>query len=113
LFCTAAAFLYTAAVFSVPRLNRCLEIKEHSFGTSLAFASAWEAPVMSEQMAMVSEEGIERRIHLIRGHRVMLSGDLAELYGVEPKVLVQAVKRNRERFPRTSCFSFQIKSLQT
>ena len=56
---------------------------------------------------MVAEEGIERRIYLIRGHRVMLSSDLAELYGVEAKVLVQAVKRNMERFP--SDFMFQLK----
>lgn len=61
---------------------------------------------MREQLAMVSEEGIEKRIHLIRGHRVMLSADLAELYGVVPKVLVQAVKRNKERFPLD--FMFQL-----
>jgi hypothetical protein len=44
-------------------------------------------------------EDVEKRIFLIRGHKVMLSTDLAELYGVVPKVLVQAVKRNIERFP--------------
>ncbi|MBI5298708.1 MAG: ORF6N domain-containing protein [Deltaproteobacteria bacterium] len=44
-------------------------------------------------------EHIEKRIFLLRGRKVMLSTDLAELYGVEPKVLVQAVKRNLERFP--------------
>ncbi|MFH1479264.1 MAG: ORF6N domain-containing protein, partial [Candidatus Omnitrophota bacterium] len=42
---------------------------------------------------------IENKIFLIRGQKVMLSTHLAELYGVEPKVLVQAVKRNIERFP--------------
>jgi hypothetical protein len=41
-------------------------------------------------------EKIERRVLLIRGHRVMLSTDLADLYAVEPRVLMQAVKRNRE-----------------
>src|SRR6478736_7317782 len=46
------------------------------------------------------------RIYLIRGVRVMLSTDLAELYGVEPKVLTQAVRRNRQRFPRD--FMFQL-----
>jgi len=61
---------------------------------------------MSDQKALVVEEGIERRIYLIRGHRVMLSSDLAELYEVEAKVLVQAVKRNMERFP--SDFMFQL-----
>ena len=51
-------------------------------------------------------ERIEQRIYLIRGHKVMLSGDLAILYGVEPRVLIQAVKRNRERFPAD--FMFQL-----
>ena len=49
---------------------------------------------------------IESRILLLRGHRVMLSSDLAALYGVEPRALVQAVKRNRERFPDD--FMFQL-----
>lgn len=43
-------------------------------------------------------------IHSLRGHRVMLSGDLARLYGVLPKALVQSVKRNRRRFPPDFCF---------
>src|SRR5579863_2154852 len=47
----------------------------------------------------IPAERVERRILLIRGQKVMLSPDLAELYEVAPKVLVQAVKRNRERFP--------------
>jgi hypothetical protein len=51
-------------------------------------------------------ERIERGIVVLRGHRVMLSPDLAELYGVEPRALVQAVKRNRERFPAD--FMFQL-----
>ena len=49
---------------------------------------------------------VERRILLLHGHKVMLSTDLAELYGVSPKVLVQAVKRNLERFPQD--FMFQL-----
>jgi hypothetical protein len=54
----------------------------------------------------VPPERIERRILLIRGQKVMLSTDLAELYEVAPKVLVQAVKRNQERFPGD--FMFQL-----
>jgi len=42
---------------------------------------------------------IQSRIALVRDQRVMLDADLAELYGVETKVLVQAVKRNQPRFP--------------
>jgi len=49
---------------------------------------------------------IEKRILILRGQKVMLSTDLAELYEVAPKVLVQAVKRNIERFP--SDFMFQL-----
>ena len=53
---------------------------------------------------LISIEVIERKIYLIRGEEVMLSSDLAELYGVEPKVLIQAVKRNIERFPEDFMF---------
>jgi hypothetical protein len=55
---------------------------------------------------VVRQEVIEGKIYMIRGHKVMLSADLAELYGVEPKVLVQAVKRNKDRFPKD--FMFQL-----
>ena len=44
-------------------------------------------------------ETIERRILLIRGQKVMLDRDLAQLYGVETRVLNQAVRRNIDRFP--------------
>jgi ORF6N domain len=54
----------------------------------------------------IPAERIERRILLVRGQKVMLSTDLAELYGVAPRVLVQAVKRNHERFPED--FMFQL-----
>ena len=49
---------------------------------------------------------IEPLILTLRGQRVMLGYDLAHLYGVEPRALVQAVKRNAERFPRD--FMFQL-----
>ena len=49
---------------------------------------------------------IQQKIHEIRGVRVLLDVDLAELYGVETKVLNQAVKRNHERFPDD--FMFQL-----
>ena len=56
--------------------------------------------------SLIPVERIERRIFLIRGHKVMLSNDLAELYEVEPRILVQAVKRNIVRFPED--FMFQL-----
>ena len=61
---------------------------------------------MPGKQALVPAERIERAIFLIRGQKVMLSTDLAELYGVEPRVLVQAVQRNIERFPED--FMFQL-----
>lgn len=63
--------------------------------------SASKAPQLPVPVAL-----IERRIYLIRGKKVMLSPDLAELYQVEPRALVQAVKRNIERFPDD--FMFQL-----
>jgi len=49
---------------------------------------------------------IQRKIFEIRGQRVMIDRDLAEIYGVETRVLNQAVKRNIERFPED--FMFQL-----
>jgi len=60
----------------------------------------------SKSKAIVPVELIEKKIYLIRSHRVMLDSDLAELYGVETKVLVRAVKRNIDRFPAD--FMFQL-----
>ena len=54
---------------------------------------------------VVPMERIERRIHLIRGQKVMLDADLAELYRVETRTLNQAVKRNLERFPEDFMFA--------
>lgn len=51
-------------------------------------------------------EPIKRKIYEIRGQRVMLDFDLATMYGVETRVLNQAVKRNIERFPED--FMFQL-----
>ena len=56
--------------------------------------------------AIMKNDDIQSRIYTIRNVQVMLDSDLAELYGVETKVLNQAVKRNIERFPKE--FSFQL-----
>lgn len=53
---------------------------------------------MSQEIAVLAKR-VESRIVLIRGHRVILDSDLAELYGVEVKKLNQQVKRNTRRFP--------------
>jgi hypothetical protein len=55
---------------------------------------------------VIPVEFIERRIYLIRAHKVMLDSDLAELYQVPTRVLNQAVRRNLDRFPAD--FMFQL-----
>ena len=55
---------------------------------------------------LILVEMIEQKIYLIRGHKVMLDSDLAEMYDVATKVLLQAVKRNLNRFPAD--FMFQL-----
>ena len=56
--------------------------------------------------ALISPQLIERRIFLIRGHKVMLDSDLADLYQVSTKRLNEQVKRNTDRFPLD--FMFQL-----
>ncbi|MFC1675237.1 ORF6N domain-containing protein [Candidatus Omnitrophota bacterium] len=53
---------------------------------------------------LIPAEAIERKIFLIRGQKVMLSSHLAHLYGVTTSALIQAVKRNIERFPEDFMF---------
>jgi len=62
--------------------------------------------MMYKNVVLVPPERIERSILLIRGHKVMLDADLAALYGVETKRLLQALKRNISRFPPD--FMFQL-----
>jgi len=57
-------------------------------------------------MNLIPQLLVERKILFIRGRRVMLDRDLAELYGVETRTLNQAVKRNLNRFPED--FMFQL-----
>ena len=56
--------------------------------------------------SIVPIERIQQSIYLLRKQKVMLSPDLARLYDVETRVLVQAVKRNTDRFPPD--FMFQL-----
>ena len=61
---------------------------------------------MNNPMAAGIPDGVCQRILRLRGQAVMLDADLAVLYGVETRTLLQAVKRNKSRFP--SDFLFQI-----
>lgn len=61
---------------------------------------------LSNEDLIIPEEVVMNQIYYIRDQKVMLDRDLAELYGVETKVLKQAVKRNIGRFPQD--FRFQL-----
>jgi len=65
-----------------------------------------KTPVSIAERLPVSIELVERRIYLIRGQKVMLDSDLAEIYRVETKALNQAIRRNPDRFPEE--FMFQL-----
>lgn len=56
-------------------------------------------------------EHVERRIYLIRGHKVMLDSELAALYGVTTKRLNEQVRRNLGRFPEDFMFQLTYKKL--
>ena len=71
-------------------------------------ANATEGKVSLE---LIAAPAIEKRILLVRGRQVMLDEDLADLYGVETRVLVQQVKRNAKRFPED--FMFRLTSIET
>jgi hypothetical protein len=57
---------------------------------------------------LVRMEAIQSLIYVLRGHRVMLDRDLADLYGVETRALNQAVQRNRSRFPEDFMFRLTL-----
>ena len=88
-------------------------------GSAVDLAACTEYPYSSmpakkkttASQALVPLEVIERRILLLRGHKVMLDSHLAELYQVETKVLNQAVRRNADRFPED--FMFRLSTQET
>jgi hypothetical protein len=62
--------------------------------------------ISKDKNLIIQSEFIERRIFIIRGRKVMIDDDLAELYQIPTKRLNQAVKRNSSRFPED--FMFQL-----
>ena len=85
------------------------EGKEKVKTPGLPFDAAGLHHVERHALALIPIERIQKRIFLLRGQKVMLSQDLAELYGVPVNVLNQAVRRNRDRFPDD--FIFQIEKM--
>jgi hypothetical protein len=72
-----------------------------------------KANTKSNEIALVPYERIASAIYLIRGHKVILDRDLAQLYGVETRVLKQAVRRNSKRFPKDFMFVMNKKEFET
>ncbi len=68
--------------------------------------------ISKELTNVVSIEVIQNKIYLIRGHKVMLDKDLAELYGTSTRELKQQVRRNLKRFPADD-FMFELKWKET
>jgi len=66
----------------------------------------WHATEETGSPELIAAPGIEKRVFVVRGRQVMLDEDLADLYGVETRVLIQQVKRNAKRFPED--FMFQL-----
>jgi aromatic ring-opening dioxygenase LigB subunit len=62
---------------------------------------------------LILVERIERKILIIRGHKVMLDSDLAAMYGVGVKTLNQAVRRNSKRFPSDFMFQFTAQEYES
>ena len=96
-----------------------MEMQRVRRGTVVRWTEVSRRPISRKERAMarlrsqivtsssaIPAERIERHILLIRGHKVMLDADLAELYGVETKALNRAVRRNFSRFPKH--FMFQL-----
>ena len=92
-------------------VSHCWSGKVSETRGSLYVTSKYEEKLASD--ALLVSDRIEKRIYYLRKQRVMLSMDLAKLYGVEPKVLVQAVKRNIERFPDDFIFQLSLQELET
>lgn len=69
-------------------------------------------PLPENKEILIPDEFVMNQIYHIRGQKVMLDRDLAELYGIETKVLKQSVRRNIARFPEDFMFEMTIEELQ-
>ncbi len=67
---------------------------------------------MKKSKSVIPVSSIESKIYSIRGHRVMLDSDLAQLYGVTTKRLNEQVKRNSDRFPSDFMFRLNVEELE-
>ena len=68
--------------------------------------------IFSPMKIMKMKKPLESLILTVRGHKVLLDADLADIYGVPTKVFNQAVKRNAERFPEDFCFQLTLEEAE-
>jgi len=68
---------------------------------------------MAKQTDIIPIENISSKIYFLRQEKVLMDSDLAELYGVETRVLKQAVRRNKDRFPSDFMFELTKKEYQS
>jgi hypothetical protein len=86
--------------------NLISQIATHKLKRQGSADCTWVPKNRRPRLSLQVEQQLARRIHVIRGVRVMLDADLAALYGVPTMRLNQSVKRNRDRFPAD--FMFQL-----
>ncbi len=79
------------------------------------FANLYLIPIImakKELQLLVAEQKILNKIYAIRGQKIMLDSDLAEMYGVETKRLNEQLKRNLKRFPKDFMFALSAKEFE-
>ncbi len=81
------------------------------YGITPTRATSVGVELMENNKIVIPVERVQQAIYLIRGQRVMLDRDLARLYGVETRVLNQAVRRNTDRFPADFIFELTRKEI--
>ena len=79
---------------------------EYFYHTLIIIDNVVDNEIVKAEALVVAPDQVQLMIREIRGERVILDRDLAMLYGVETRELIQAVKRNIERFPED--FMFQL-----
>jgi hypothetical protein len=67
---------------------------------------------MKKKKTVLPDEALVNKIYFVRGQKVMIDRDLAELYNVETRTLKQAVRRNMERFPKDFMFEMTIEEME-
>lgn len=71
-----------------------------------------KSKTMTTEMQILPDKAIINKIYVMRGKKVMVDRDLAELYGVETRALNQAVRRNEKRFPGDFMFQMNLEEMQ-